>query len=89
MATVHLCKQASKLYLSVVLEDVDPDYGIGKGRVGALHQVIIQVLLVLQLIQALENELEQSSQVLWGRSRYKDVAVAQAQCSSNGQTQRC
>ncbi len=73
----------------MVLEDVDSDNGLGKGRVGAFHQVIVQMLLVLELVQPFEDELEESSQVLRGRCCDKDVAVAQAQCSSNGKTQCC
>lgn len=72
----------------MVLEYIHTDNGLGKHRVGALHQVIVQVLLVVQLIQTLEDELKQRSQILRGRRCYKDVAVAQAQSSSNGQSQR-
>ena len=75
--------------LSVILEYVDPDNGLGKSRIGALHQVIVQVLLVLQLVQALEDELKQGPQVLRGGCRHKDVAVPQSQSARYGQPQCC
>ena len=60
----------------MILEHIDSDNGLGKGRVCAFHQIVVQMLFVVQLIQPLEDKLKQCSQILRRRSCHEYVAVA-------------
>ena len=66
---------------------VDPHDGLPKRRIRALDQIVVQVLLVVQLVQALEHKLEQRPQVLRRRRRDKDVRVSQRQGPGNREPQ--
>ena len=87
MRSCHWSDPTVASHLSMVLEDVDSDNGFCKSGVGALYQVVVQMLLVVQLIKPFEDELEKSPQVFWGWRCHKDVAVSQSQSPSNGQSQ--
>ena len=50
----NICILSGVSDLAVVLVDVDPHNGLGKRWVGGGHNVIVNVLLVVQAIQALQ-----------------------------------
>ena len=54
--------------------DVDSDDGMVVVGIGALEYIIVCMLLVVQSVQAFEDELEDGLEVLWGGSRHKDIA---------------
>ena len=72
--------------LSVVVEDVHPHHSLVELGVGALDQLVIEVLLVVQGIKALEDKVEERVEVLGAGRGDKDVGVAKADRSSNGKT---
>jgi hypothetical protein len=57
-------------------ENVDTDDTVVEGRVSALDDLVVHVLLVVQGVKALENEIEESSQVLRRWTCDEDVRVA-------------
>ncbi len=61
--------------LAMVAEDVDANDGLVELGIGRLHQLVVDVLLVLQGVEALEHELEQGLQVLGCRRGHKYVRV--------------
>ena len=75
--------------LAVAPVDVGPDDGLAELRVGALKHAIVDVLLVAQLVERLEEELEQSAQVLRRGGRDEDVAVPQGHAPGDGEAQHC
>lgn len=56
--------------------------------VGALHDIVVEMLLVAKHIHALKDELEQRLQVFWTGTRNEDVRVSVSERSSNSKTQR-
>ena len=73
--------------LSVIVEDVYSHHGLVELRVGALDQLVVEVLLVVQRIKALEDEVKEGVEVLGAGRGDKDVGVAKADGSSNGKTE--
>ena len=73
--------------LSVVVEDVHSHHSLVELWVGALDQLVVEVLLVVQGVEALEDEVKESVEVLGAGRGDKDVGVAKADGSSNGKTQ--
>ena len=73
--------------LSMVAENVHPNNRLVKLWIGALRDVIIQMLLVPQSIHALEYEFKKSFQVLRARARNKNIRVTVGECSSDGESQ--
>ena len=73
--------------LSVVVEDVHSHHSLVELGVSALDQLIVEVLLVVQGIKALEDKVKEGVEVLRTGRRDKDVGVAKADRSSNGKTQ--
>ena len=68
----------------MVVEDIDPDHGLVELRVGALDQLVIQVLLVVEGVEALEDEIEGVEVLRAGRGD-EDVGVAEAHSGGDGQ----
>ena len=62
--------------LSVLSGHVEASDGTSKFRIGRAQHFIVRVLLVAQRVQAFEEELEQSSEVLRGRRRHEYGAVS-------------
>ena len=60
--------------LSVVPVDVDSHNGVVVVWVGALEHVVVCMLLVVESVQAFEDELKDGLEVLGGGSRHKDIA---------------
>ena len=73
--------------LSVIVEDVYSHHGLVELRVGALDQLVVEVLLVVQRIKALEDEVKEGVEVLGAGRGDEDVGVAEADGSSNGKTE--
>ena len=73
--------------LSVVVEDVHSHHGLVELRVGALDQLVVEMLLVVQGIKTLEDKVKEGVEVLGAGRGDEDVGVAKADCSSNGKTQ--
>ena len=73
--------------LSVVVEDVHSHHGLVELGVGALDQLVVKMLLVVQGIKTLEDKVKEGVEVLGAGRGDKDVGVAKADCSSNGKTQ--
>lgn len=61
--------------LPVLTEDVDPNDGTLPLGVCTLNNIIIQVFLPSKLVETLEDELEQSLQVLGTRTRHEHIRV--------------
>lgn len=62
--------------LAMLTEDVDPHHRTLPLGVGALHNVVVEVLLPSHLVDALEDKLEERLQVLGARTGDEDVRVA-------------
>ena len=73
--------------LSVVVEDVHSHHSLVELWVGALDQLVVEVLLIVQCVKALEDEVKEGVKVLRAGRCDKDVGVAKANGSSNGKTQ--
>ena len=73
--------------LSMVTENVHPNNRLVKLWIGALRDVIIQMLLVPQSVHALEYEFKKSFQVLRARTRDKNVRVTVGERSGNSESQ--
>ena len=73
--------------LSVVVKDVHPHHSLVELGVGALDQLVVEVLLVVQGIKALEDEVEEGVEVLGAGRSDKDVGVSKADRSSNGKAE--
>ena len=73
--------------LSVVVEDVHSHHSLVELWVGALDQLVVEVLLVVQCVEALEDKVKEGVKVLRAGRGDKDVGVAKADSSSNGKTQ--
>ena len=71
--------------LSVVVEDIDPDHGLVELRVGTLDQLVVQMLLVVEGVEALEDEIEEGVEVLRAGRGHEDVGVAEAHGGGDGQ----
>lgn len=56
-------------------------------RIGALDEVVVDVLLVPERVEPLENKLEERPQVLRRRSGDEDVGVAEAEGAGNGEAE--
>jgi hypothetical protein len=62
--------------LAVVAEDVDANDGLVELRVSGLNELVVDVLLVFERVEALEDKVEQGLEIL-GRGRGdEDVRVA-------------
>ena len=72
--------------LSVVMEDVHSHNSLVELGVSALDQLIVEVLLVVQGIKALEDKVKEGVEVFRAGRGDKDVGVAKADRSSNGET---
>jgi len=72
--------------LPVVTVNVHPHYCIVELRVCALQNLIILVLLVIQGIEASEEEIEYTGQVLWGRGCNEDIAETVHNGTGKGDT---
>ena len=72
--------------LPVVTVNVHSHYGIVELRVRALQDLIVLVLLVVQGIEASEEELENTGQILWGRGCHEDVAETVHDGTGQGDT---
>ena len=62
--------------LPVILEDVNTNHGMVEVGVCRLEDVIVGVLSEVKRVQSLEQELEDSGQVLWAGRGDEDVAEA-------------
>lgn len=67
--------------LPVVTVNVHPYNGIVELRVRALQNLIILMFLVVECVEASEEKLENTGQVLWGRGCYEDIAKAVYNCT--------
>jgi hypothetical protein len=70
------------------LEDIDPNNGtLGAAlSVHALHNVVIQMLLVPQYVHSFEYKLEQRFQVFGAWTGHEDVRITVGQGSRNCQS---
>ena len=73
--------------LPVVVEDVYSYHSLVELRVGALNQLIVQVLLIVQSIEAFEDKVEEGVKVLRAGRGDEDVGVAEAHSGGDGETQ--
>jgi hypothetical protein len=73
--------------LPVLPEDVYPNHCTLPLRIRRLHNIVIQVLLPPELVEALEDELEQGLQVLGRRGSDEDVAVRVEDGEGDGETE--
>jgi hypothetical protein len=71
----------------VVSEDVDADDGAFPLRVGALHNVIVEMLLVAELVETLENELEEGFEVFRTGRSDEDVGVGVSDGEGDAETE--
>ena len=71
--------------LSVVVEDVHPDHSLVELWVSALDQLVVQVLLVVEGVEALEDEIEEGVEVLRAGRGHEDVGVSEAHGGGDGQ----
>lgn len=65
--------------LPVAPEDIHADNRLSELRVGALNEVVIDVLLVAESVEPFEDELEERTEVLGRRGSDEDVCVAKAE----------
>ena len=72
--------------LSVVVEDVHSHYRLVELRISALDQLVVKMLLIIQGIEALEYKVKEGVKVFRAGRGDKDVGVAKADRSSNGET---
>mmetsp|Transcript_31326 Transcript_31326/g.99939 ORF Transcript_31326/g.99939 Transcript_31326/m.99939 type:complete len:481 (-) Transcript_31326:438-1880(-) len=70
--------------LPVPAEHVDAHHSLAERGVGGLHEVVVEMLLVPQRVQALEDKLEERAQVLRGGRGHEDVGVPQGKGSRDG-----
>ena len=68
--------------------DVHAHDGFAELRVGRLDEVVVEVFLVVERVEALEHKLEQRAQVLGRRSGHKDVGVPEGNGAGDGETHR-
>ena len=73
--------------LSVVVEDVHSHHSLVELWVGTLDQLVVQVLLIVQGVEALEDKVKEGVEVFGAGRGDKDVGGAEANSSSNGKTQ--
>jgi hypothetical protein len=88
--TVEIPAAAAEAHLnslSMVTENVHPNNRLVKFRIGALRDVIIQMLLVPQSIHALEYEFKKSFQVLRAGARNENIRVTMGEGSGNSESQ--
>lgn len=68
-------------------EDVDSNDGLVEFGVSRLNDIVVEMLLVAKRVHALEDELEQSLEIL-GRGRSdKDVGISVGESGSDGETE--
>lgn len=72
----------------MIAKDVDPNDGALPIGIGALDDIIVGVLLVAELLEALEDKVEQGLEVLRTGARHEDVGVAVGDRQRHGQTER-
>ena len=68
-------------------EHVDPHDSLFEVRVRALHNIIVDVLLVPQRIQRLEDKLEKRFQVFWVGRSDKNVGIVVCEGGTDSETQ--
>lgn len=68
-------------------EDVDSDDGLVEVRVGALNDVVVEMLLVSERVHALEDEFEEGLQVFGRGRRDENVGVAVRKGGSDGKSE--
>ena len=73
--------------LPVLLEHIDPHHGLVELWIRALDQLVVQVLLVVHGVEALQHKLEQRVQVLGAGRSNEDVGVLEADSGGDGQTE--
>ena len=73
--------------LPVVVEDVYSYHSLVELGVSALNQLIVQVLLIVQSIEAFEDKVEEGVKVLRAGRGDEDVGVAEAYSGGDGETQ--
>ena len=73
----------------ILFVNVDSNDGIVKLRIGRLDEIVVRVFLVPHGVESLEDELEESVQVLGTRAGHEDVGVAEANGGGNGKAESC
>mmetsp|Transcript_6623 Transcript_6623/g.23851 ORF Transcript_6623/g.23851 Transcript_6623/m.23851 type:complete len:275 (+) Transcript_6623:1571-2395(+) len=73
--------------LPVLPEDVHADDDLVQVGVGALDHVVVDVLLVIHAVQALDHKLEERLQVLGRWARHEDVGVPEGERAGDGEAQ--